>query len=108
MKSLDLEAILEMQRALQEKYQDRWTKLSPQSACRTFLWMIGEVSEAADILKKDGEDQVMQPGPVRAHFIEELCDVLMYFGDVLLCFGIDPQTFCEAYVQKHSRNMNRW
>lgn len=32
MKTLDLEAMLEMQRALQEKYQDRWTKLSPQSA----------------------------------------------------------------------------
>lgn len=31
MKTPDLEAVLEMQRALQEKYQDRWTKLSSPS-----------------------------------------------------------------------------
>ena len=45
---------------------------------------------------------------VRTHFIEEMADVLMYFNDVLLCFGITPEEFSAIYRAKQERNMTRW
>ena len=37
-----------------------------------------------------------------------MCDVLMYFTDVMLCYGITPQELEEEYVKKQKRNMARW
>ena len=64
--------------------------------------------EAAQILKRRGADGVMNDPAVRAEFVEELCDVMMYYGDVLLCYGITPEEFEAAYRAKHERNMTRW
>jgi len=105
---MDFVQMQEMQRALQEKYQDKWTPLTPETAVRTILWMIGEVSEVADILKKRGESAVMEDAETRADFVEELCDVLMYFNDAMLCFDITPEELEAAYRKKHERNMKRW
>lgn len=45
---------------------------------------------------------------VREHFIEELCDVMMYFNDVMLCYGIAPEELERVYLEKHRRNLERW
>ena len=45
---------------------------------------------------------------VRAHFIEELCDVIMFFNEVMLCYSVSPQELETAYRDKHQKNMNRW
>lgn len=45
---------------------------------------------------------------VRAHFIEEMADVLMYYNDVMLCYDISVEELKEAYLEKHRKNMNRW
>ena len=39
---------------------------------------------------------------------EELADVLMYYGDVLLCYGITPQELKTSYEAKFHKNMERW
>ena len=39
--------------------------------------------------------------------MEELSDVLMYYFDTLLRYGVTPQEISEAYCAKHSRNMGR-
>ena len=44
----------------------------------------------------------------REHFVEELCDVLMYLNDVMLCYGISPEEMEQVYRAKHARNMKRW
>ena len=44
----------------------------------------------------------------RAHLTEELADVLMYFGDVLLCYGVTPEELKAAYEAKFRKNMTRW
>lgn len=31
----------------------------------------------------------------------------MYFTDTLLRYGITPEEFSQAYIQKHNRNMGR-
>ena len=40
--------------------------------------------------------------------VEEMADVLMYYNDVLLCYGISEQELKEAYTAKFKKNMTRW
>ncbi|MCL2772300.1 MAG: nucleotide pyrophosphohydrolase [Oscillospiraceae bacterium] len=97
-----------MQKALQEKYREKWTPLSPETGRSSLLWMIIEAGEAADIIKKDGDAAVIGNIEVRRHFIEELCDVLMYLNDVMLCYSITPEELESIYLEKHKKNMERW
>ncbi|HJC25315.1 MAG TPA: nucleotide pyrophosphohydrolase [Candidatus Eisenbergiella merdavium] len=108
MEKMTFETMQEMQRELQEKYKGRWAELSPEKARQQLLWMYGEMGEVGDIMKKKGNEEIMHNDEVRAHFIEEMCDVMMYFNDVLLCYDIKPEELEKIYLEKHRRNMGRW
>ena len=108
MANLDFDTMQNLQQALQNKYQEKWGGLSPQKGRNMLLWMMIEMGEAADVIKKQGDERILSDEPVRGHFVEELCDVLMYFNDVLLCYGIKPEELAAAYLEKHDRNMRRW
>ena len=97
-----------MQIALQEKYKDKWEKISPETGKNKLLWMIGEIGEVIDIIKKHGSKTAEQENPERGHLIEELADVLMYYNDVLLCYGISAEELKVAYIEKFKKNMDRW
>jgi len=32
----------------------------------------------------------------------------MYYGDVMLCYGISEDELKKAYIQKFEKNMTRW
>ncbi len=98
----------EIQKELQEKYFDQWGGLCPEKGRDTLLWMIGEVCEAADVIKKYGDQKIMTDEAIRNHFIEELCDVMMHFNDVALCYRITPEELEQRYTEKHNINMRRW
>lgn len=108
MKSLDLDQMQQMQKALQEKYKDKWPKLEPTVGRDKLLWMMIEVGEVGDVIKKCGDKEIMENHATREHFIEEMCDTLMYFNDVMLCYDISPQELQVAYIKKHDTNLNRW
>ena len=50
----------------------------------------------------------MSDAGIRKHFIEEMCDTLMYFNDVMLCYGITPDELEAVYTEKQETNMTRW
>lgn len=108
MEDLGFSGMQEMQIRLQEKYFEKWGGLSPKKARDMLLWMIAEAGEAADVIKQNGDEEIMKNGEVRDHFIEEMCDVMMYFNDVMLCYEIKPEEFRKIYLEKHERNMSRW
>ena len=108
MSDFGLNEMQEIQKQLQEKYKEKWGGLSPEIAREQLLWMLIEVGEVADIIKKSGDGQIMDNEAVRHHFIEEMCDVLMYFNDVMLCYAISPDDLKKVYLEKHRRNMERW
>lgn len=89
--SLNVEMMQEMQKELQEKYRDQWTPISLKCARDKLLWMIIEAGEMADIIKKSGDASIMDDEKTREHFIEEMCDTLMYLNDVMLCYHIKPE-----------------
>jgi NTP pyrophosphatase (non-canonical NTP hydrolase) len=97
-----------IQKQLQEKYKDKWGGLSPDKGRNQLLWMMIEVGEVADIIKKKGDNHIMNDEETRDHFVEELCDVLMYFNDVMLCYSISPEELKKVYLQKHNKNIERW
>lgn len=108
MSGFTVKEMLEMQQTLQEKYKDKWEKICPQTGKNKLLWMIGEIGEVIDIVKKNGDIRAVEDDDLRKHLVEEMADVLMYYNDVLLCYGISDEELKEAYVSKFEKNMKRW
>ncbi len=108
MSQFDFSMMQQMQKELHAKYDRLWGAIGPEQGKDMLLWTYGELSEMGDILKKEGVQAVMGSPTVRAHFIEEFCDVLMYLNDICICFGITPEDIETAYQAKHQRNLNRW
>ena len=100
--------MLKMQEALQEKYKDQWGGIYAERGKDQLLWMIGEVGEVIDIVKKNGGENASRDPVLRARLVEEMADVLMFYNDVLLCYGITAEELKESYTRKFQRNMNRW
>ncbi|MBQ7862982.1 MAG: DUF4298 domain-containing protein [Lachnospiraceae bacterium] len=98
----------QMQRTLQERYKDWWEPIGPETGQNKLLWMIGEVGEVIDIVKKNGGTKACSDSALRKDLVEELADVLMYYNDVLLCYGISAEELKKAYTEKFERNMTRW
>lgn len=97
-----------IQLELQEKYKDKWKPLSPELGAEQLLWLMIELGEVADVIKKQGNQKIMEDREVRTHFIEEMADVMMYYNDVLLCYDISIEELKKVYLEKHERNMKRW
>lgn len=98
----------EMQRMLQNKYQDKWEPICPETGKNKMLWMIGEIGEVIDIVKKNGGAKTSSDNKLRKELIEELADVLMYYNDILLCYNISSEELKSIYVEKFQKNMKRW
>lgn len=108
MEDFGINEMLEMQKALQEKYKDKWRPVCPERGKDQLLWMIGEIGEVIDIIKKNGAEAASQSAELRMQLVEELADVLMYYNDVLLCFGIPAEELKRSYIAKFEKNMTRW
>ena len=98
----------QMQKTLQEKYKEKWEPICAKIGQNKLLWLIGEVGEVIDIVKKNGGETASTDENIRPHLIEEMADVLMYFNDVMLCYGISEEELKRAYTEKFERNMKRW
>lgn len=108
MKDFSLSEMQAMQLRLLEQYKDRWEPLTPDAAKNKLLWLTCELGEVIDIIKKKGAAAATHEPAARARLVEEMADVLMYYNDVLLCFGITPEEMKSAYTAKFQRNMTRW
>ncbi len=108
MTDFTINEMLSMQKELQEKYKDKWENITPEAARNKLLWMIGEIGEVIDIIKKNGDIKAAEDSELRKDLVEELSDVLMYFNEVLLCYEISADELKKSYTNKFEKNMNRW
>lgn len=53
MEDFGINEMLVMQRALQEKYKDKWNPIGPARGQEQLLWMIGEIGEVIVILSRN-------------------------------------------------------
>ena len=100
--------MLAMQESLQDRYKDWWEPIGPETGKNKLLWMIGEIGEVIDIVKKNGDSKACADAELRKDLVEELADMLMYYNDVLLCYDISAEELKKAYAEKYERNMTRW
>ena len=84
-----------------------WTDTDPVNAKDHLLYMIEEMGEVIQIIKKKGIDKCMTDPDIRSLLTEELSDVEMYYIEVLNRLQISPKEFSEAYVSKHMKNLGR-
>ena len=98
----------EMQKLLQEKYKDKWEPIGPEIGKNKLLWMVGEIGEVIDIVKKNGGAKSSSDVGLRNDLVEEMADVLMYYNDVMLCYGISAEELKKSYTEKFEKNMKRW
>ena len=105
--AMTIENLLEIQKALQEKYRGIWEGDSPDTAKNHLLYAVEEIGEVSAILKKRGAQAVVEDTGVRAHFCEEMADVVRYLCDVMLCCGVTAEEFERAYREKAERNLRR-
>ena len=108
MSNFSINEMQSMQKELQDKYKEKWERICPETGKNKFLWMIGEIGEVIDIIKKNGDKSAVADSSVREHLIEEMADVMMYYNDVMLCYGITEDELKQAYIEKFQKNMKRW
>lgn len=107
MNDLKISEIMKMQEDLYELNKKNWNPLESEYGKDSFLWMIEEIGECIAIIKKKGHDEIVNNLDVRNHFIEEMADVLMYYSQILLRFGISAEELAETTFAKHQKNINR-
>ena len=108
MSNFSINEMQSMQKELQDKYKEKWERICPETGKNKILWMIGEIGEVIDIIKKNGDKSAVADSSVREHLIEEMADVLMYYNDVMLCYGITEDELKQAYIEKFQKIMKRW
>ena len=104
---LSISQMLQMQRDLFEPHKDKWHPMEPEFGKDFILYMVEEIGEAIAIIKKKGSRAIAEDPSVREAFLSEMADVLMYYHDVLLRYGITEDEISRAFVQKHQFDLNR-
>ncbi len=99
MEDFSINEMQEMQRDLQEKYKEKWELIGPETGKNKLLWMVGEIGEVIDIVKKNGGTNACTDEELRKDLVEEMADVLMYYNDVMLCYGITAEELKKSYVE---------
>lgn len=108
MADFSINEMQEMQKALQDTYKNKWEPICAETGQNKLLWMIGEIGEVIDIVKKHGRTMASTDDALRKDLVEEMADVLMYYNDVMLCYGITADELKQAYSEKFKKNMKRW
>ncbi|MCL2031237.1 MAG: nucleotide pyrophosphohydrolase [Oscillospiraceae bacterium] len=107
MKDLKISELVDMQNALQNRMKDKWLPITPENGHFSLLWMYEEMGELVAIIKKRGAGAIMEDEKVRSDFMEELSDVLMYFVDLMSCYGVSSEDLSQSFMTKHEKNMRR-
>ena len=74
--------MLAVQQTLQEKQKDKWETICPEAGKHKLLWMLGEVGEVIDIIKKNGDKNVVEDVDVRQQLVEEMTDVMNWKSNI--------------------------
>ena len=86
MADFSINEMQEMQKDLQEKYKHKWEPICAEIGQNKLLWMIGEIGEVIDIVKKHGGTKASTDEELRKTWLRKwqmsLCTITM------LCFAM--------------------
>lgn len=104
---LSISQMMQMQRELYALHEGFWSPMEPEYGRDFLLYMVEEMGEVIAVLNKKGSDAIVTDPAVRAAFLEEMADVLMYYNEVLLRYHVTPEEISDSYRRKHEKNMGR-
>lgn len=104
---MKISEMMKMQMELWEENKEKWSPMEAKYGRNMLLWMVEELGEVISIIKKKGDNEIMTNEQVRKAFLEEMSDVLMYYNDTLLRYGVTANEISTAYIEKHNKNMKR-
>lgn len=70
-------------------------------------WLVAEIGEVIDVIKKKGSEKIMQDPAVRNEILEEIADCFIYLCDILHGYQVSAREFSKVYQQKMQFNLNR-
>lgn len=107
MDNINIKEMLNMSTELWEENKEKWAPMEPEHGKTFILYMIEEIGEVISIIKKKGEEKIIDDKVIRERFIEEMCDIMMYYSDVLNRFDVTPEEYSKIYRKKHEYNIKR-
>ena len=105
-KNITIKEMLDLSDKLHDKYKDCWDN-SPESNINWVCWLVGEVGEVIDIIKKKGADKIMNDETIRREMLLEITDCYMYLADIINRYKFTAEEFSEAYNEKMDYNLGR-
>ena len=67
--ALDFQAMQQMQRNLQERYAGWWEPVDAEHGKNKILWMLAELGEAIQVVKRHSTSEMMEVGENRHDFV---------------------------------------
>lgn len=104
-KELTIEDTLCGSKKQHDFYKGKWKPLKKPNGVYKALWLVGELGEVIDIIKKKGPDAINGDKETRSEFVKEIVDCYMYIADVLNCYGITADEIGEEYFNKLNYNL---
>ena len=105
-KTITIKKMMEFSEQLHKKHEDYWDN-SPESNINWVCWLIGEIGEVIDIIKKKGTDKIMNDESTRFEMLKEIADCYMYLADILNRYKFTAEEFSKIYQAKMNYNLNR-
>jgi NTP pyrophosphatase (non-canonical NTP hydrolase) len=105
--TLSIREMMELSNELFELNKEKWTPKTPESNIYWIGWLVAEIGEVIDIVKKKGVDKIMNDKEIRNEMLEEITDCYMYLADILNRYQYSPEEFSKVYKEKMEYNMKR-
>lgn len=99
--------MLVLSKKLYKKHKHEWRKATPESNIYWIGWLMGEIGEVLDIIKKQGVSKIMKDKRTRKKMLEEITDCFMYLADILNRYRFTAEEFSQAYLTKMGYNLKR-
>lgn len=106
-KNISIKEMLQLSTDLYEKNKHKWGEKTPESNIYWLAFLVTEVAEVIDIVKKKGSGKIMTDENIRKDTLTEIADCFMMLSDILNRYEFNAEEFSEVYVEKMRYNLNR-
>lgn len=107
MKNVAIKDMLDLSNKLFDLHSHEWMQKTPESNIFYLAWLVGEVGEVIDIVKKKGPSKIMRDEKTRTEMLEEIVDCYFYLADIINRYGYTPEEFSKMYLDKMNYNLKR-
>ncbi len=106
MTTISISEMMEFSKKLYKKHENYWEH-TPESNIYWVSWLVGEIGEMIDIIKKKGADKIMNDKTTRLEMLKEIADCYMYLADILNRYEFTDKEFSKVYREKMNYNFSR-